>query len=230
MSELFNSHERNQIARFMTRMDVAYNQHDIDVLQTHKDGLFDYISDLVVRKVTEQQMEEVENLKEKGVSDSKIVKLPYIEKSYSNKLQIKFKKLHPDAVTPARATDGSAGWDLTALTIEKLDIPGNVWKVHTGIAVEIPKGYVGKLYARSSCFKYGIMLSNSVGIIDADYRGEVCFIFSKVSQGYDGFKSLNPGERVGQILIELCPDVELVEVDELSETERGQGGFGSTGK
>lgn len=69
MSELFNSHERNQIARIMTHMDVAYNQHDISVLQTHKDGLFDYISDLVVRKITEQQMEEVENLKEKGVSN-----------------------------------------------------------------------------------------------------------------------------------------------------------------
>lgn len=147
-----------------------------------------------------------------------------------SKLQVKFKKLHPYAVAPTKATEGSAGWDLTAVKIEKLDIPGNVWKVHTGLSVEIPNGYVGKLYARSSCFKYGIMLSNSVGIIDADYRGEVCFIFSKVSQGYDGFKSLNPGERVGQLLIEPCPEVGMVEVEELSETARGEGGFGSTGK
>ena len=145
---------------------------------------------------------------------------------YAEALQIKFKKLHPAAVTPTRATDGSAGWDLTASewACVNCGFDNNLYAMyHTGIAVEIPAGYMGLLFPRSSCFKRGLSLANSVGVIDSDYRGEICFI-------YKGCGMYQKGDRIGQLVIVPCPDVELVEVEELSQTERGQGGFGSTGK
>ena len=140
-------------------------------------------------------------------------------------MQIKFKKLHPDARTPIRATDGAAGWDLSAVSRKYVNPESilNMVQYRTGIAVEIPSGYVGLLFPRSSCYKKELSLMNSVGVIDSDYRGEISFI-------YKGVELYGQGDRIGQLVIVPCPDVELVEVDELSKTERGEGGFGSTGK
>ena len=150
-----------------------------------------------------------------------------------SKLPIKFKKLHPDAKAPARATDWSAIWDLTALGFAYIDEEGEefetypgIAKYRTGIAVEIPPGYVGLVFPRSSLFKTGMDLTNCVGVIDSDYRGEIAFVFRVVDIG----KKYDIGYRIGQLVIIPCPAVEMVEVDELSQTERGQGGFGSTGR
>lgn len=152
-------------------------------------------------------------------------------------IKVKFKKLHPDARTPIRATDGAVGWDLYMKEGECLTWPEVYFvKIKTGIAVEIPQGYVGLLFPRSSCYKNMQQLANSVGVIDSDYRGEICFIYrvidiEKVKDNKEADKMVfQQGDRIGQLVIVPCPDVELVEVEELSQTERGSGGFGSTGK
>lgn len=139
-------------------------------------------------------------------------------------LKIKFKKLNPNAVIPKRGTIGAAGFDLTAVWLEATE---TTLKYDTGIAVEIPPGYVGLVFPRSSVCKTGLSLANSVGVIDQDFRGSISFVFYKPMQCIVPYL---PGDRIGQLLIVPIPAVEYVEVDELSETERGAGGYGSTGK
>lgn len=141
-----------------------------------------------------------------------------------NKLKIKFKKMHPNAVTLRQGTSGAAGFDLTAVSIEIFD---TTLKYDTGIAVEIPPGYVGLLFPRSSVCKTGLSLANSVGVIDSDYRGSISFVFYKPMPWYVHYL---PGDRIGQMVIVPIPEVDFVEVEELSETERGEGGYGSTGR
>lgn len=139
----------------------------------------------------------------------------------ANTTKIKFKKLYSDAVTPSYAKNGDAGLDLTALsvTLEK-----NFIEYGTGIAVEIPQGYVGLVFPRSSVSKKeNFYLKNSVGVIDSGYRGEIKLRFNKSSDHYTA------GEKIGQLIIIPYPTIQLEEVDELSSTDRGQGGFGSTG-
>lgn len=99
-------------------------------------------------------------------------------------------------------------------------------RVHSGIAVEIPKGYAGFLFPRSGVYKTWSYLTNCVGVIDSDYRGEVCAIFST----FTGKKFYQVGERFAQLVILPVPEVEYIEAEELSSTERGAGGYGSTGK
>lgn len=99
-------------------------------------------------------------------------------------------------------------------------------KFGTGLAVEIPKGYVGLIFPRSSCYKAGMLLTNCVGVIDSDYRGEIKAVF--VSDGQ--YRQYEVGDRVCQLVISPVPAVKFVEVQELSRTERGAGGYGSTGK
>ena len=140
-------------------------------------------------------------------------------------MKIRFKKLHPAAVMPKRATDGAAGFDLTAVTCKYGD-NGKVF-YDTGIAVEIPAGYVGLVFQRSSVYKTGLMLSCCVGVIDSDFRSSISMIFNV---GYGGCSPYKAGDRIGQIVFVPVPAVELVESDELSETARGAGGYGSTGK
>ena len=140
-----------------------------------------------------------------------------------DKLKIKFKKLNPNAVMPKQGTTGAAGFDLTAVSIEETD---QFVKYHTGIAVEIPAGYFGMLVPRSSVVNTGLLMGNSVGIIDNDYVGELSAVFYLRS----GCKVYNVGDRIGQLLIVPIPSVEFVEAEELSETERGAGGYGSTGR
>ena len=137
-------------------------------------------------------------------------------------MKIKVKKLHKDAVIPAYAKEGDAGMDLTA--IKKQELNDNYVKYYFGLAFEIPKGYVGYVFPRSSCYRKDQLLSNCVGVIDSGYRGEVSAVMiGNTDRGYE------VGERVCQIVIMPVPEVEFVESEELSESERGVGGFGSTG-
>lgn len=145
-------------------------------------------------------------------------------------MEIKIKKLKENAKIPKRATSGSAGMDLYACIDEPITLaPGQLAIVPTGIAIALPdNGCAAFLYARSGLgVKHGICLSNGVGVIDSDYRGEICAGLCNVS---DKPYTIEPDERVCQMVITpvLTPDV--VEVNELDDTDRGEGGFGSTGK
>jgi len=145
---------------------------------------------------------------------------------------MRFKKLTPDAITPTRGTTHAAGLDLYALRTTLLP-PNEPTMVHTGIAVEIPEGYVGLLFARSSMGHCGVSMTNAVGVIDADYRGEIMLSLRYTSGGYGLYNvshGIAKGERIGQLVVVPAPLFELEEVEELSETARGEGGFGSTGK
>ena len=145
-------------------------------------------------------------------------------------MEIKIKKLRENAKIPKRATAGSAGMDLYACIDEPITLaPGQLAIVPTGIAIALPENSCAAfLYARSGLgVKHGICLSNGVGVIDSDYRGEICAGLCNVS---DTPYTIEPDERVCQMVIApvLTPDV--VEVSELDDTDRGEGGFGSTGK
>jgi len=137
-------------------------------------------------------------------------------------MKIRMKKLHPDAVIPRYAKAGDAGLDLTAVDIVA---DNNVLTYKTGLAVEIPDGYVGLLFPRSSIYKTAQTLTNCVGVIDSGYRGEIMMKFSFSPYGLE----YEVGDRVGQLLIMPYPKVKFEEVAELSETTRGSGGYGSTG-
>jgi dUTP pyrophosphatase len=142
-------------------------------------------------------------------------------------MQVRVKKLHKDAVIPAYGKPGDAGMDLTAISIEK-DSYGNV-VYGTGLAIEIPEGHVGLLFPRSSNSKTDLYLTNHVGVIDSGYRGEIMFKF-RATPSLVNAKVYQVGDRVGQLIIIPYPQVTLIESEELSDTERGDGGFGSTGK
>lgn len=165
-------------------------------------------------------------------------------------MKVKIKKLHPDAVIPSYAKTGDAGMDLTAVSMS-VDEYGNIC-YNTGLAFEIPEGYVGLVFPRSSIFKTNLNLSNSVGVIDSGYRGEVSFKYNVIHNAAPwltflwhkflkkdpmnvpirtlGFNKYKVGDRVGQIIIMPYPQIEFEEVEELSETERGANGYGSSGR
>ena len=149
-------------------------------------------------------------------------------------MKVNVKKLDSNAVVPTYAKHGDAGMDLTAIS-KNYDEHGNVC-YGTGLAFEIPNGFVGLLFPRSSNTKKDLILGNSVGVIDSGYRGEVvlkfkpsCAYSSEYSNGYfpepDNYEI---GDRIGQIVIMPVPQIEFNVVDELSTTDRGVGGFGST--
>jgi len=144
-------------------------------------------------------------------------------------MKVNIKKVHPDAIIPSYAKSGDAGMDLVATTIISETIGSITYGL--GIALEIPEGFVGLVFPRSSIRKTNLQLSNSVGVIDSGYRGELQATFNKV-QGIDNVERENykVGDRVCQIMIIPHPTIEFNEVNELSNTERGDGGFGSTGK
>lgn len=150
-------------------------------------------------------------------------------------MEIKFTKLDGSAVTPVKSTTGAAGFDLTMIDFE---LEQGIMTCKTGLAVAIPKGYVGLLFPRSSIANTAHTLANCVGVIDSDYRGEIMAKFTINSRtvlyklnGWKigGFKQYDVGDRIVQLVIVPCPDVTLVEVDNLDDTARGEGGFGSTG-
>lgn len=145
-------------------------------------------------------------------------------------MKIRVKKLDERAVVPQRATEGSAGADLFACIDEPVLInPGEIKIIKTGIAIEIPdKNYAAFVYARSGLgIKHGICLANGVGVIDSDYRGEICVGLCNISQKP---YAVEMGERVAQMVIMPVDGAEYEEVSDINSTERGQGGFGSTGK
>lgn len=143
---------------------------------------------------------------------------------------VKIKKLTNTAWVPLKATNGSAGFDLYADTIgESAPIhPGETKLIGTGIAMEIPEGYFGAIYARSGlATKKGLRPANCVGIIDRDYRGEICIALHNDSSSP---KTIGAHERVAQLVIQpYAAEAKLIVDDDLSDTERGEGGFGSTG-
>jgi dUTP pyrophosphatase len=146
-------------------------------------------------------------------------------------MQLKIKKLHPAAIIPKYATDGAACFDLHAVAPENWPLyPGVPSTVRTGLAIEIPKGFVMLIFSRSGHgFKHDIRLANCVGVIDSDYRGEVMV---KLTRDHSQAEPLffKEGDRIAQAMLIPYPRIELIEVDELSQTERGDGGFGSTGQ
>lgn len=145
-------------------------------------------------------------------------------------LNVKIKKLSKDAVVPSYAKHGDAGMDLTAIS-KSYDEHGNV-VYGTGLAFEIPHGHVGLLFPRSSNTKKDLILGNSVGVIDSGYRGEVVFKFKELlpleRDVEFGAREYLVGDRIGQIVIMPYPKINFVECDELSGSDRGTGGFGST--
>lgn len=141
-------------------------------------------------------------------------------------MKINFKKLHPNAARPVKAHNNDAGFDLTALT-SVYDKFTKTLTCGTGLAIEIPPGYVGKIHPRSSIYKKGLVLSNSVGVIDAGYIGEIKAVFNAVAARPSLYA---PGDRIMQIIIEKLEDIQFEEVPELSETERGENGYGSSGR
>lgn len=148
-------------------------------------------------------------------------------------MNIKFTKLHPDAVVPTKAHPTDAGFDLTAVSKEYDEHGALVY--NTGIAVEIPDGYCGLVFPRSSIAKYDLMLSNGIGLIDSCYRGAISAKFKPISyyaqkrDTLDSLKSYEVGDRIAQLVIIPYPEVKFVESDCLSDSDRGNGGYGSTG-
>lgn len=145
-------------------------------------------------------------------------------------MKVKIKKLHPKAIIPKYAKSGDAGLDLTATSMSLDDL--NVI-YGTGLAVEIPQGYVGLLFPRSSISKRVLFQRNAVGVIDSGYRGEITIKFGYYKKDhkhiFQADKVYEVGERIGQLIIVPYPQIQFVEVSELSETDRGTGGYGSTG-
>lgn len=140
-------------------------------------------------------------------------------------MTVKFKKLVPEAQPPKFGKPGDAGADLVATSLDTTSRPGQV-VYGTGIAVEIPEGMVGLVFPRSSIRNYGLSLTNAVGVIDSGYRGEIMATFN-IKDLYSGIYSV--GDRIAQLVIMPVPVVRYTEVDELSDSERGTGGHGSTG-
>jgi dUTP pyrophosphatase len=137
-------------------------------------------------------------------------------------MNLKIKITDEKAVVPKYAKHGDAGLDLTITKIQQLD--NEHIKYHFGLALEIPFGYVGYIFPRSSCYKQRQIMSNCVGVIDSGYRGEVSAVFIGTNSDY-GYKV---GDRCAQLVINEIPKVTIEVVKELSKTERGQDGYGST--
>lgn len=199
------------------------------------------------RKQLEEYIEKLKNYEEilsseDGVDQNFINELNNVFKQLSNdvtqaqyqttpvnsfnpqQLIVKVKKLHENAVIPSYSKPGDAGMDLTITEIKE----NNFRQISYGfgVAMEIPFGYVGLVFPRSSVKNQDLLLSNCVGVIDSGYRGEIQSTFKKTDPSE---KFYNVGERGAQIIILPYPQVFMVESDELSDTERGTGGFGSTG-
>ena len=143
-------------------------------------------------------------------------------------MKVNIKRLHPNAVIPTYAKEGDAGMDLVATSV--------ISETHTqityglGIALEIPNGFVGLVFPRSSIRKTRLQLSNSVGVIDSGYRGELQATFNKITTTLENQKNdYKVGDRIAQIMIIPYPSIDFQEVEYLSNTQRGEGGFGSTG-
>lgn len=155
-------------------------------------------------------------------------------------MRVKIELRHKDAKTPTRGTNNSAGWDFYAADLPKIvrfdDYEIQYVEYDTGVAVEIPAGYVGLCFPRSSISTKGLSMANCVGVIDSDYRGTVkarfrlTKDFRLVSEGDGDRYTYAPGDRIFQMIILPYPEIAWEVVPSLSETDRGSGGWGSTGK
>jgi dUTP pyrophosphatase len=143
-------------------------------------------------------------------------------------MKVRIKKLNENAVIPSYAKSGDAGMDLVATSIISNTSTQITYGI--GLALEIPKGFVGLIFPRSSVRKTRLMLSNCVGVVDSGYRGELQATFNKINNDSISENDYNVGDRIAQIMIIPHPEIEFEETNELSDTERGEGGFGSTGK
>ncbi len=142
---------------------------------------------------------------------------------------VKVAKTDPHAKMPTKGSDHAAGWDLYCLEDTVVSFRSSV-KLRTGLRVAIPEGFEGQVRARSSLGSKGLILPHSIGTIDADYRGELFVLMTWIGEG-KSYK-VKSGERIAQLVIAPIPDVQFSEVDvgELGDTARGEGGFGSTGR
>lgn len=144
------------------------------------------------------------------------------------KVRIKIdKEKYPEAKLPFKAHKADAGFDLFSATEANYDIEHGFYFYDTGIHIEIPEGYVGLIYPRSSISKYQLRLCNSVAVIDSGFSGNIQLRFDP--EEFPVTKKYDKGDRIGQLVIMPYPEIEFEEVDELTETERGTGGLGSTG-
>ena len=155
---------------------------------------------------------------------------------------VKVKKLHSDAQLPQRGSDIAAGFDVIAVEDPKIVVDDNTGVVtyveyRTGIAIEPPEGYHTELFPRSSVSKYDLVLANSIGLGDQDYRGEIIFRYKPVRYKEGGCTTRHleycnlykKGDRIGQIVLRKTEIADMIWAEELSDTNRGSGGFGSTG-
>ncbi len=146
-------------------------------------------------------------------------------------LEIKIKRVHENAVIPSIAYFGDAGADLTAVSMRTTD---KYIEYDTGLQFEIPTGYVGLLFPRSSISKTAMTLANSVGVLDCKFRGNVTFRFNLTSENLNNYVQCGGkykvGDRIGQLVIMPIPTVAFVETDTLEDSERGTGGYGSSDK
>ena len=139
-------------------------------------------------------------------------------------MKVKIKKLHPNAVIPQYSRIGDAGLDMVAVSKSETAL---YVEYDTYVAIKVPEGHVGLLFPRSSISNYTLSLANSVGVVDSNYSGSIRFRFKKTStNAYE--KVYDAGDRVGQLVIIPIPTIEFEEVEDVSETERGEGAFGSS--
>lgn len=145
-----------------------------------------------------------------------------------NSIKIKIKKVNPAADLPEYVTNGAAALDLRYCGEESITLAvGEIKSIPTGLAIQAPKGVAAVICARSGlAFKKGISLANGIGLIDSDYRGEVCV---GLKNHGSALFTVHPGDRIAQLMFIPVFAAELIETDSLDETERGEGGFGSTG-
>ena len=156
--------------------------------------------------------------------------MPVVTEKKLNLVKVEFVKIHPKAQLPIYATEGAAGMDLTNVLEKPLTLkPLERAKVPTGLVMVLPPGYEGQVRPRSGLSaKYGITLTNCVGTIDSDYRGEICCLM--INLGNEPY-TIEPGERIAQLIISPVVHVETEFIEKIpEETKRGAGGFGSTGK
>ena len=139
-------------------------------------------------------------------------------------IDVKIRKVHPDAVIPFRAHATDAGMDVIAISMEMTE---DYVEYDTGLQFQLPEGYAMLIFPRSSNSKKDLLLCNSVGILDAGYTGNLKLRFKLTTEGYTE-KIYNPGDKVGQIMIIPFPEINFIETEVFNETERGNGGFGST--
>ena len=152
-----------------------------------------------------------------------------LKEKTEKKLNVQFVRIHPKATLPFYATEGAAGMDLTNVLDEPLTLkPGERAKVPTGLIMVLPEGYEGQVRPRSGlAAKHGITLTNCVGTVDSDYRGEMCCLM--INLGNEPY-TIQPGERIAQLVISPVVQADTEFVEKMPETKRGSGGFGSTGK